>query len=150
MATTSKRRLKHNDYSVAIICPLVVEMNAVRYMLDEEHDELPEKDGDPNKYIFGRMSELNVVIGYLPQGPQGIGAAATVATHMKRSFPSARPRLLVGIGGGIPSATQDIRLGDVVVGIPHGEHGGVVQYDLGKETVTDFVRKGHLDKPPQE
>ncbi|KAL5045535.1 hypothetical protein BDW71DRAFT_183933 [Aspergillus fruticulosus] len=44
--------------------------------------------------------------------------------------------LLVGIGGGIPSKEADIRLGDVVVGVPtSGEtHGGVVQYDLRKAT----------------
>lgn len=128
----------------------MVEMNAVRYILDEEHHELAAKDGDPNKYIFGQMGPLNVVIGYLPQGSQGIGAAATVATHMKRSFPSAGLRLLVGIGGGIPTVANDVRLGDVVIGMPDGAHGGVVQYDLGKETVTDFVRKGHLDNTPQE
>ncbi|KIW28516.1 uncharacterized protein PV07_08175 [Cladophialophora immunda] len=144
------RRLKHSDYTVAIICPLEVEMSAVRYMLDQEHARLPKREGDPNSYIFGEMGGRNVVIGYLPEGFQGIGAATAVATHMQRSFLSAKLRLLVGIGGGIPSTIHDIRLGDVVIGMPESEHGGVVQYDLGKESITGFIRKGHLDKPPQE
>jgi nucleoside phosphorylase len=56
----------------------------------------------------------------------------------------------VGIGGGIPSKKNHIRLGDVVIGMPDGIHGGVVQYDLGKRTVDGFERKGFLCPPPNE
>src|SRR5262245_14348584 len=94
-----KLKLTHDDYGVAIICPLEIEMSAVRYMLDEEHARLT-KEGDSNRYICGRMGRHSVVIGYLPQGSQGIGAAAIVATNMKRSFPQATLRLLVGVRGG--------------------------------------------------
>jgi nucleoside phosphorylase len=128
----------------------MVEMSAVRYMLDEEHARLPTRVGDLNRYILGRMGTYNVAIGYLPQGSQGIGAAAIVATDMRRTFPSIQLRLLVGIGGGIPSKKNDIRLGDVVVGIPDGIHGGVVEYDLGKESISGFERKGFLCQPPNE
>src|SRR5437763_6192210 len=114
-------------------------------MLDDDHERLPSKDSDSNRYIFEEMSGHNVEIGFLPHGSQGIGAAATVATDMRRTFPSIRLRLLVGIGGGVPSNTNDIRLGDVVVGMPSGIHGGVVQYDLGKETARGFVRTGWLE-----
>lgn len=148
MAHTALKKLGLDDYGVAIICPLEVEMSAVRYMLDEEHARLPSKEGDSNRYICGRMSGHNVVVGFLPQGSQGVGAAATVATDMKRTFPHATLRLLVGIGGGVPSATNDVRLGDVVVSMPSGVHGGVVQYDLGKDTITGFERKGFLEPPP--
>lgn len=57
--------------------------------------------------------------------------------------------LMVGIGGGVPSQKTDIRLGDVVVSMPDGTHGGVIQYDLGKMELEGFHRKGHLDKPPK-
>ena len=144
------KKLTYDDYTVGIICPLEVEMTAVRYMLDEEHARLPGKDSDRNRYILGKMGDHNVAIGYLPQGSQGIGAAATVATDMRRTFPSVQLRLLVGIGGGIPSKKNDIHLGDVVVGMPDGIHGGVVQYDLGKRTVDGFERKGFLCPPPDE
>jgi nucleoside phosphorylase len=149
MAATTKKKLNHSEYTVAIICPLEVEMSAVRYMLDVEHAKLPSKEGDLNRYIIGEMSGHNVVVGFLPVGTQGIGAAATVCTDMRRTFPNATLRLLVGIGGGVPSATNDVRLGDVVVGIPSGIHGGVVQYNLGKETTTGFERKGFLQAPPR-
>ncbi|KEQ57671.1 uncharacterized protein M437DRAFT_79551 [Aureobasidium melanogenum CBS 110374] len=56
---------------------------------------------------------------------------------------------MVGIGGGVPSQVPTIRLGDVIVSMPEGMHGGVVQYDLGKLESDGFRRKGHLDKPPK-
>ncbi|ERF70367.1 hypothetical protein EPUS_05186 [Endocarpon pusillum Z07020] len=130
-ALPALKKLGHDDYGVAIICPLEVEVSAVRYMLNEEHARLPNKEGDSNRYICGRMSGHNVVIGFLPEGSQG-----------------ATLRLLVGIGGGVPSVQNDVRLGDVVVSMPSGGHGGVVQYDLGKETPTGFERKGFLEPPP--
>jgi len=150
MADPARKTLAHEDYGVAIICPLEVEMSAVRYMLDEEHTQLPPREGDPNQYICGRFSGHNVAIGYLLHSSQGVGEAATVATNMKRSFPRANLRLLVGIGGGVPSERHDVRLGDVVVSMPEGTHGGVVQYDMGKETVAGFERKGFLQPPPDE
>jgi hypothetical protein len=45
---------------------------------------------------------------------------------------------MVGIGGGVPSAEADIRLGDVVVSRPDGSFGEVVQYDLGKAIPAGF------------
>ncbi|KAK5214632.1 hypothetical protein LTR72_012213, partial [Exophiala xenobiotica] len=58
---------------------------------------------------------------------------------------------MVGIGGGIPNSDKgvDIRLGDVVVSQPDGTHGGVVQFDLGKNGGGGkFERKGVLRPPP--
>jgi hypothetical protein len=149
MASNAKK-LAYDNYTVGIICPLEVEMTAVRYMLDEGHIRLPGKAGDRNRYMLGKIGDHNVAIAYLPQGSQGIGAAATVATDMRRTFPCIQLRLLVGIGGGIPSKKNDIRLGDVVVGMPDGIHGGVVQYDLGKRMTDGFERKGFLCPPPNE
>jgi nucleoside phosphorylase len=56
---------------------------------------------------------------------------------MTAKFSSIQHILIVGIGGGIPRAETDIRLGDVVVSQPHMGRGGVVQYDLGKSTLVD-------------
>lgn len=64
------------------------------------------------------------------------------------SFP-IKLGLMVGIGGGVPSQISDVRLGDVVVSLPDGIHGGVIQYDLGKMESEGFRRKGHLDQPPK-
>ncbi|KAI1113875.1 nucleoside phosphorylase domain-containing protein [Nemania sp. NC0429] len=139
---------KTNDgYTIGILCAMNLERNAVLYMLDKEHRPLPTDPGDPNSYTLGELHGHNVVLACLPS-QQGKGAAATVATNMARSFPSIKLRLFVGIGGGVPSAKHDIRLGDVVISMPEGEHGGVVQYDLGRQTNWGFEVKGFLWPPP--
>jgi nucleoside phosphorylase len=144
------KRLSHDAYTVALLTPLEIELSAVRYMLDEEHQPLPSARGDPNYYALGRLCQHNVVIASLPAGYQGTISAAVVARDLARTFPSITLRLLVGIGGGVPSDTTDIRLGDVVVSVPSGTQGGVLQYDLGKQTTTGFQRKGFLCPPPSE
>jgi nucleoside phosphorylase len=56
---------------------------------------------------------------------------------------------MVGIGGGVPSEENDIRLGDVVVSQPVDSYGGVIQYDMGRtEGFNQFVRTGSLNRPP--
>lgn len=139
----------HDAYSVGIICALPLEKAAVTAMLDEEHARPRNKDGDENDYTVGRMGEHNVVVACLPAGVTGKSSAATVATNMLRSFP-IKIGLMVGIGGGVPSRSVDIRLGDVVVSQPTGMHGGVVQWDFGKmEKGGKFRRTGTLNKPPK-
>ena len=150
MDRESRRTLDHHAYTVALFCPLEVELSAARYLLDEEHQRLATAADDYNQYILGRMSGHDVVIASLPTGYQANVSAATVATNLSRTFPSIRFRLLVGIGGGVPSRKNDIRLGDVVIGVPTGKHGGIVQYDLGKQTSTNFEQKGFLLPPPSE
>lgn len=122
-------------------------MSAVRYLLDREHPRLRTQPGDTNMYVLGELAGHNTVLACLP-GSQGKSAAAIVATNLARTFLSIEWRLLVGIGGGVPSRKHDIRLGDVVVSMPEGHYGGVVQYDLGKDTEDDFRIKGFLVPPP--
>ena len=143
-----EQRRSYEAYTVGIVCAIEFEMSAVRYMLDKEHVRLRRKPGESTLYILGELSGHNVVLAGLP-GSQGKGAAAAVAKDMARTFPSIELRLMVGIGGGVPSKTNDIRLGDVVVSMPDGQHGGVVQYDLGKNTEEGFVMKGFLWPPPE-
>lgn len=138
---------RHEEYTVAVICAIGFEMAALRYMLDREHLRLPPKQGDSNMYVLGELSGHNVVLACLP-GNQGKGAAAVIATNIARTFPSIEWRFLVGIGGGVPSDKHDIRLGDVVISMPEGQYGGVVQYDLGKDTEDGFRLKGFLWPPP--
>ncbi|THW84458.1 purine and uridine phosphorylase [Aureobasidium pullulans] len=144
----SKVTLSRERYTIGVICALFEEKAAMVMMLDEKHEPLEQKSGDNNSYTLGKIGQHNVAIACLPGGHQGKAAAATVAVHMMHSFP-IKFGLMVGIGGGVPSRTLDIRLGDVVVSIPEGTHGGVVQYDLGKLELDGLHRKGHLDKPPK-
>ena len=68
---------------------------------------------------------------------------------MQLSFSSIKIELMVGIGGGVRSKKNDIRVGDVVISEPNETHGGVVQWDVGKtESGGGFVRKRSLNKPP--
>lgn len=149
MATLATRLLKPPDYTVAWICALAIEMAAAEAMLDERHPALPTIPGDDNTYVAGRVGSHNVIIACLPAGVYGTTSAANVASQMRLTFKGIRFGLMVGIAGGVPSEHHDIRLGDVVVGKPTRDFGGVVQYDYGKAmTGGHLERTGVLNKPP--
>ncbi|KAI2482598.1 Pfs Nucleoside phosphorylase [Pyrenophora tritici-repentis] len=145
------RQLRYEDYTVGWVCALPIELAAAQEMLDEEHPDLGRTpgDNDENLYALGSIGGHNVAIVCLPAGRIGNNPAATVATQMRATFKAIRFGLMVGIGGGVPSVETDIRLGDVVVSQPHGTLGGVVQYDIGESTPTEFKRTGSLNAPPQ-
>lgn len=140
------------DFQIGWICALPIEIAAAKEMLDENFGTLEEQDGlDTNSYILGRIGKHNVVIAGLPGGNYGISSATSVAVNMMRTFSkSLRIGLMVGIGGGIPSISHDIRLGDIVVSYPEGTCGGVLQYDMGKIGVRGTLqRTGALHSPPR-
>lgn len=138
------------DYNVGWICAINTEYVAAQVCLDERYN----RPGDfpphtKNDYTLGRIGKHNVVISVLPMGEYGISSAARVAEEMTHSFPNIRIRLMVGIGGGVPSSKNDIRLGDVVVSIPSNGQAGVLQYDFGKSIQgQSFQTTGRLDQPP--
>jgi nucleoside phosphorylase len=141
-------RLSHDDYTVACICPMGVELAPVEAMLDEMHQSLP-SGRDENSYTLGRMGVHNVVIAVMSE--IGNNRAVSVATQLMNDFKSIRFGLLVGIGGGIPNGEKtDIRLGDIVVSKPTAAFGGIVQFDRGKAGSNGrFERTGTLHKPPK-
>jgi nucleoside phosphorylase len=148
--TSAAPVLKHENYTVGWICALASEMAAAKAMLDQRHASLQVKEHDSNTYQLGSIGSHNVVIACLPLGVTGTTSAATVAAQMLASFSSIRFGLMVGVGGGIPSETVDIRLGDVVVSKPLKEFGGVIQYRFGKTAEGGrFIRTSTLNKPPQ-
>ncbi|KAH7201289.1 hypothetical protein DER44DRAFT_440639 [Fusarium oxysporum] len=138
-------------YTVGWICAVTTEFVAARAFFDEKHDQLEATaDNDNNTYALGRIGKHNVVMAALPKSEYGTTSAATVARDMLRSFPNIRFGLMVGIGGGAPSAKHDIRLGDVVVSARSNGKGGVFQYDYGKAIQEHpFVTTGSLNQPPQ-
>ena len=139
------------DYQIGWICALYIELAAAKMMLDEIHDGLEgQNPRDQNKYTLGKIGKHNIAIACLPSGQYGSTSAATVAKDMLHTFSDLRLGLMVGIGGGIPSSTHDIRLGDVVVSQPEGAFGGVVQYDMGKiGQHGKLQRTGLLNSPPR-
>lgn len=139
-------------FHIGWICALPIEAAAATEMLDEKFGILEEQDAaDSNTYTLGRIGKHHVVIACLPGGQYGTTSATTVANNMLRTFSkSLRIGLMVGIGGGVPSAVHDIRLGDVVVSYPQGTCGGVIQYDMGKMIAGgEFERTGSLNSPPR-
>ncbi|XHG01956.1 hypothetical protein AWENTII_005322 [Aspergillus wentii] len=137
-------------YDVGILCALHRELKAVRMLLDSEHMDDCVPKVDPNSYVFGAMSGHNIVATCLPDGEYGTSPAAYVASNMKRSFPDIKFCLMVGIGGGVPSAKNDIRLGDVVVSKPIGSGVGVLPYDMQKTLEGGMVEmNGYLHPPPR-
>lgn len=141
---------KSNRYTVALICALQEERAAATAMLDEKHQNTQNRDPlDTNNYTFGRIASHNVVIASLPAGDYGTSRAAVVAGQMLRSYAFIQLKLMIGIGGGVPTPDFDIRLGDVVISQPQGRLGGMVQYDRGKRNPGGkFERTGQLNKPP--
>jgi nucleoside phosphorylase len=119
---------------------------------DEIYDNLPVQPSDHNTYTLGRIAQHNVVIACLPSGQYSIASASTIAMHLLSSFQCVKVGLLVSISGGIPSGKLDIRLGDVIVGVPSSSNinRGVIQYDLGKAGQGNkFERTSMLNSPPQ-
>ncbi|GLA68590.1 hypothetical protein AtubIFM55763_005331 [Aspergillus tubingensis] len=135
--------ITHEDYEVGIVCALSKELLAVRALFDSTHPDLEKDRNDPNCYCLGRMKGFNVVAAGLPHDDYGTNSATNVASHLIRTFPRVKFCLVVGIGGGVPSANRDIRLGDVVVGT------GVIQGDMGKWIQnSEFKMTAQKQQPP--
>ncbi|KAF3928299.1 hypothetical protein AA313_de0209142 [Arthrobotrys entomopaga] len=141
-------RLTHDDYTIAWICALPKERTAAIMNLDRIHARLLKPPNDNNTYTLGSIGEHNIVVACLPKGMTGTVSATSVIVHLINAFRSVKFGLLVGIGGGIP---PKVRLGDVVVSTPDGQHPGVVQWDMGKAIVggDGFEQTGTLNKPPK-
>lgn len=140
---TMSPNLKYEDYTIGWICALPLEATAAMFMLDTVHEgHFPWKKGQETVYTAGCINGRNVIIACLSKGEYGIGSAARVVSQMRLSFPNLAFGLMVGIGAGVPSQNRDIRLGDVAVSVPESTSGGIVGYDLGKETIDDFQLKG--------
>ncbi|KAF3213235.1 hypothetical protein TWF679_005464 [Orbilia oligospora] len=138
------------EYSVAIVCALPLEMAATTAMLDETH-KMPrwQDPRDKNNYTLGRMGQHYIVIACLPDGVYGMTAATSLITWMISSYRNIKFALIVGIGGGVPSTSHDIRLGDVVVSKPRGTSPGIIHYDFGKAVNGDIIPNASLDMPPK-
>ncbi|OJD25604.1 hypothetical protein ACJ73_03029 [Blastomyces percursus] len=133
------RPKRETGFSIAIICALPIEADAVEALFDETYDRLgkyyPKQPGDANSYINGRIGEHNVVLCYMPG--MGKGSAASVASSLLVSYTRIQLALVVGICGGAPypSSNTQIFLGDVIIS------DAVVEYDFGRQYPGGFQRK---------
>ncbi|KAI1096107.1 nucleoside phosphorylase domain-containing protein [Rostrohypoxylon terebratum] len=131
------------DYTIGWICVLAKEQTAAIMMLDEKHGDVNKQSNDPNTYSLGSIEGHNVVIACLPIGWGGSNTVATIAIWMTSTFPSIRLCLLVGIGSGIPPT---VRLGDVVVGMPHDGFPGVAEWQLDRQDT--YKKIAEMRHPP--
>ncbi|KAL4946228.1 hypothetical protein BDV06DRAFT_218557 [Aspergillus oleicola] len=98
------------------------------------------------------MGQHNIVIAR--PVTTGRTDTAAAAVNMIRTFSKIRFGLVVGIAGGATTSVgrrgneKDILLGDVVVSRPHGNHGGILQYDKGTMYPEGFRIRSHLNGPP--
>jgi nucleoside phosphorylase len=124
-----QRAMSANTPRIAIITALKHEAAAVTKILSEPQDAAV--SGDPIAYEIGSIQHgSGKTIPVLHASIYGMGTtdAAIVATNLKRSYPSIRYVLMVGIAGACPNpndAEKHVRLGDLVI----STH--VVQHDLG-------------------
>jgi nucleoside phosphorylase len=144
---------KDHQFTIGWICPLPLEKEAARLVLDEEYPQ-EEVQYQNTYYLGGRIGKHKVVMGV--QRRIGLSQAAILAEKMHAGFPNIRYFLLVGIAGGVPrygpaGAASEIVLGDVVVSSPRGNHGGVLQYDKGAwEGQGRLNFRGHTNGVPSD
>ncbi|KAJ3575968.1 hypothetical protein NPX13_g3851 [Xylaria arbuscula] len=139
---SERARRTVNDYTVGWVCALPIEMAAAKCMLQTAHDSLENSPDDSNTYSLGSLHGHNIAIACLPTAGYGTNNAAIVASNMRRTFPSIRIYLLVGVGGGAPSDEHDVRLGDVVVST------AVIQYDMGKTVQQGLFQPTGIERRP--
>lgn len=160
--------LSNDQYTVAWICALDIELKAALCMLDKEHGR-PRDDShakEKNSYVCGEIYGHNVVIAVLPNDTNGTHAAQTAADSLADAFVNIGSHIFVGIAGGLPIRADgiDIRLGDVVVGtnVTHDEHGKKYPEDFRSypsllrrakhqllsavTTLKAEIRPGHVEK----
>lgn len=138
-----------DEFTVGWIAAIPIELTAARGMLDEDYGEhhLKQNKNDNNIYHLGKIGDHKVAITCLKKA--GTNSAASAVTHMGNTFTKLKFKLMVGIGGGVPSNKHDIRLGDVVVSVPSGSHPGVIAYEHGKYLKDGvFQNTGSLYPPP--
>ncbi|KAJ5080917.1 hypothetical protein N7456_013627 [Penicillium angulare] len=141
-----------HGFTIAIICALTIEADAIEELFDETYDrhgEIYSKQfRDPNSYVTGRIGRHNVVLCYMPG--IGRGAAASVASSVRVSYTGVQTALVVGICGGVPNPSHNdkIYLGDVIIS------DSVIQFDFGRQYPGGFQRKmgvkDTLGRPNQE
>ncbi|KAK1840479.1 pfs domain-containing protein [Colletotrichum chrysophilum] len=145
---------KQNKVTIAILCALPLESDAVEGQLDEYclTESLPNQKvaWDTNTYSRGRIGRHHIVLVHL--AGMGKRDAVAAATNCKASFPDINLALVVGICGGVPSYVNEIQrevvLGDVAISE------GLVPFDFGRRYPDQFVMKDELvdilGKPPLE
>jgi nucleoside phosphorylase/tetratricopeptide (TPR) repeat protein len=146
-ATTPMERAR--QASIGLITALPKEFASMRALLLKPMTIALRRGGSRTRYVVGSIpsehgGEHTVLLTMSPE--MGNNSAASRATAMLFDFDNITDIIMVGIAGGVPSpsnAEEHVRLGDIVV----SGAGGVVQYDMDKETQTMVEHRPPL-RPP--
>lgn len=135
---------KPEDYTFGWISALSREKAALFF--DEAHPSILAQDHD-TYYSCGSLHGHNVALVSLA-GDMGLIATTRETSKLLDTFKNLKAVLLVGVAGGAPLDTQDIRLGDIVVTEPTKFGSGVVQYDFGTSRKDSFyIRDLYSGRP---
>ncbi|KAK5056244.1 hypothetical protein LTR84_012797 [Exophiala bonariae] len=153
--TQSKRQVRLDDitvadYTIGWIAALPLEQKAAELVFNHDYRILTQvPPGDTNRYTLGVIGDHKIVLAVMPDGQYGKSSASSVATHMLRTFTNVRVGFMVGVGGGAPSKTNDIRLGDIVVSRKGDGKGGVFEFDyFKKHQAKPNQNTSHLNSTP--
>jgi nucleoside phosphorylase len=126
-----------SEFQIAILCALPIEADAVQVFFDGTWCSYGQHHTDKNTYTVGHIAKHNVVLVHM--AGMGKREATRASVFLNRSFEGIKLGLVVGIYGAIPYPTstppREILLGDVIISTD------LVQYDLGKQYPTGFVKK---------
>lgn len=112
-------------FTIAIICALALEFDAVEALMEVEYDKYSYQELNSNCYMEwfkpGRIGGHDVILVCLRQ--MGGKCAASAAANLRQSFENIRLALLVGICGAspynpktsLPPYKHEIILGDVII-----------------------------------
>lgn len=132
------------DYEIACFALSKIEVEAVLDLLDELYEgNFPSPVyHDSARLLAGRMCGRDVVVVTAAWQPEdtlhhGEASFSELARRIKVFFPNLLVGLIVGIVTGVPDLTQilpeDVRLGDVLVGLLEGEKTEQIAYHLSRE-----------------
>lgn len=134
--------------TVGWISPMALELTPAIALLEQRTKKFV--DRDDTCYHVGKIGHHYVVAAVCPR--IGTHPAAYLISNMRHSFPNIKHFFVVGIAGGKPSygtsLKEQIVLGDVVVGYPQWNEGGVAHHESGAWGDGDrFTHSGHLLHP---
>ncbi|KAL2828110.1 hypothetical protein BJY01DRAFT_255473 [Aspergillus pseudoustus] len=136
-------------YTIAWVCCEPFEHAAAECMLDKRHGSYrpPGPLHSQNAYYtLGEIGGRNVVIIFMANAVNQIGALATLFIDLEIFFPNIQVSMLVTIGR-IPNEENGIRLGDVVISSLEDRYGGIANVDRCADGADDSIGIVHQPLP---
>ena len=118
--TRNRWQARCEDFTIAILCALESEANAIQALFELTYNQRDVKGIQPHNetyYSFGRIGAYYVVLTFLPG--KGKLNSSLGATNTRHNFRNIELTIVVGVCGGVPVKGKEgdrIFLGDVIIG----------------------------------